>query len=176
MSSRRVRGFTTLAVFAMLSGCGDPPPEKAAVPANAPKPTTAPKAAALSSQMVAAVSAGKSASAIGVHFALGSAPAANKPLPVQIVLVTHQKFATLSAHFEGHDGLEVSMGADFGPVNDIAEEKSIEHQLMLLPTKEGMFMVTVSVDSVADEGNAVRIFSIPVIVGAASAAETSAPK
>ena len=67
-------------------------------------------------------------------------------------------------------------GEDFGPVNDVPPEKPLSHQLMLLPAKEGMFMVTAMVDTLSDEGNVIRIFSIPVVVGPAQAAETPAPK
>src|SRR5262245_44284053 len=132
MTNRRLAALAALAVFGMLSGCGDPPPEQTAAPATPGKPSNAPKTAELSGQMVAAVSSGKSASAIGVHFALGSAPTVGKPLPVQIAFVPHQKYATVSAHFEGHEGLEVSLGNDFGPVSDVEAEKSLSHQLMLV--------------------------------------------
>ena len=175
MTNRRFGALAAVAVFGLLSACGDPPPEQAAAKTT-DKPSKSPKAAELSGQMVAAVSAGKSASALGVHFALGGAPTVAKPLPVQIVFIPHQKFAFLRAHFEGHDGIEVSMGADFGPVNDVEQEKQLSHQLMLVPTKEGMFMVTVSVDSMGDDGNVVRIFSIPVIVGPPDAAAAAPPK
>jgi hypothetical protein len=47
---------------------------------------------------------------------------------------------------------------------------------MLLPAREGMFMVTASVDTLGDEGNVVRIFSIPVVVGPAQPAEAPAAK
>jgi hypothetical protein len=176
MTNRRVSALAALAVFGALSGCGDPPPEETKAPASTAKPSNVPKPAELSNQMVAAVSAGKSASAISVHFALGAAPTVAKPLPVQIEIVPHQKFATVSAHFEIHEGLEMPMGGDFGPVNDVDEEKSLSHQLMLLPTKEGMFMITVSVDTVSDEGNVVRIFSIPVIIGPEQAAAATPAK
>ncbi len=173
MTDRRVRALAVLAGFGVLAGCGDPPPEQAKAPATT-KPSKAPKPAELSSQMVAAVSAGKSSSAISVHFALGEAPSVAKPLPVQIAIVPHQEFNSVRAHFESHDGLEMPMGEDFGPVNDVDPEKALSHQLMLLPGKEGMFMVTVSVDTVAEDGNVVRIFSIPVIVGPAERASAPA--
>jgi hypothetical protein len=47
---------------------------------------------------------------------------------------------------------------------------------MLLPSREGMFMVTATVDTLSDEGNVVRIFSIPVVVGPAQPASAPVPK
>jgi hypothetical protein len=95
---------------------------------------------------------------------------------VKIAIVPHEPFATVRVHFESHDGLTMPEGEDFGPVNDVQPEKPLSHQLTLLPAKEGMFMVTAAVDTLGDEGNVIRIFSIPVVVGPAQAAATPAPK
>ena len=175
MSSGRVLALTACALFAALSACGDQAPEKSAT-STGPAPAAKPKVAALPSEMVAAVAAGKSAGAVSVHFALGSPPAVATPLPVQIAIVPHKPFVTVSVHFESHDGLTIPMGEDFGPVSDVEPDKAIAHQLMLLPNKEGMFMVTASVDTVGDEGNVVRIFSIPVVVGPTQTPAAPAPK
>jgi len=72
--------------------------------------------------------------------------------------------------------LTMPVGEDFGPVNDVAPEKPLTHELMLLPSREGMFMVTATVDTLSDEGNVVRIFSIPVVVGPAQPASAPVPK
>jgi hypothetical protein len=122
------------------------------------------------------VAAGKSSTAISVHFALASPPTVATPLPVRIAIVPHEPFATVSVHFESHDGLTMPEGENFGPVNDVSPEKPLSHQLMLLPAKEGMFMVTAMVDTLSDEGNVVRIFSIPVVVGPAQSTTTPAPQ
>jgi hypothetical protein len=173
MNSRRVLALTMLACLVPLAGCEDPPPAPANT-APAAKPATATKAAQLSSQMVAAVSSGTGASAIGVHFALEAAPAVATPLPVQIAIVPHREFETVQVYFENHEGLAMPSGRTFGPVNNVKAEKALTHQLVLLPGSEGMFMVTVSVETMSDEGNVVRIFWIPVIVNPAKPA-TPAP-
>jgi hypothetical protein len=175
MSSSRVLALTVAALFAALAGCGDPAPEQQALP-TAPTPAAKPKAAELPSEMVAAVAAGKSANAVSIHFALGSPPAVATPLPVKIAIVPHKPFATIRVHFESHDGLTIPMGGDFGPASDVEPDKALSHQLMLLPDREGMFMVTASVDTVGDEGNVIRIFSIPVVVGPAQPTAAPAPK
>jgi hypothetical protein len=175
MSSSRALALAASALIAALVGCSDPAPEQAAT-TSAPKPAAKPKAAELPSEMVAAVAAGKSASAVSIHFALGSPPTVGTPLPVQIAIVPHKPFATVRVHFESHDGLTIPVGGDFGPASDAEPDKPLSHQLMLLPAKEGMYMVTASVDTVGDEGNVIRIFSIPVVVGPAQPAAAPAPK
>ena len=175
MISSRVLALSVAVLFAALAGCGDPAPEQQALP-TAPKPAAKPKVAQLPNEMVAAVAAGKSADAVSIHFALGSPPTVSTPLPVQIAIVPHKPFTTVRVHFESHDGLTIPMGADYGPAGDIEPDKPLMHQLMLLPAKEGMFMVTASVDTLGEEGNVIRIFSIPVIVGPAQPAAAPAPK
>jgi len=175
MSSSRVLALSASALFAALAGCGDPAPEQPAT-STLPKAVPKPKLVALPSEMVAAVAAGKSANAISIHFALGGPPTVSTPLPVQIAIVPHRAFTTVRVHFESHDGLTIPMGSDFGPANDAEPDKPLSHQLMLLPAKEGMFMVTASVDTLGEEGNVIRIFSIPVIVGPAQPAAAPAPK
>ncbi|HEY6124424.1 MAG TPA: hypothetical protein VIV63_07215, partial [Steroidobacteraceae bacterium] len=91
-------------------------------------------------------------------------------LPVEVALVPHQKFTMLRVHFETHEGLTIATGDTYGPVTDVSSEKPLTHPLVLLPSKEGMFMVTVAVETEGDEGNITRIFSIPVIVSASAAA------
>jgi hypothetical protein len=152
MSSGRVLALTVSALFAALAGCGDPAPEQTATTSGAPKPAARPKGADLPSEMVSAVAAGRNASVISIHFALASPPAVSTPLPVQIAIVPHEPFQTVSVHFEGNEGLTMPLGEDFGPVSDVKPEKPLSHQLMLLPAKEGMFMVTASVNTVGDEG------------------------
>jgi len=174
MIRNRVTALMALACVVSLAGCGDPPAEENAASSGATKPGAAPKAATLSNQMVAAVSASKNSTAVGVHFALEATPTVATPLPIQIAIVPHQDFDSVRAHFESQEGLAMPVGEDFGPVNDVDAEKSLTHQLVLLPGKEGMYMVTVSVDTHNEDGNIVRIFSIPVIVGPAHAATPAA--
>ena len=176
MSNCRVLALTVSALFAALAGCSDPTPEQSTAPSGTATPAKKPKGEALPSEMVAAVAAGRQSTAIGIYFALASPPTVATPLPVKIAIVPHAAFATVRVHFESHDGLTMPTGEDFGPVNDAIPEKPLSHQLTLLPAKEGMFMVTAIVDTLSDEGNVVRIFSIPVVVGPAQPAEAPAAK
>jgi hypothetical protein len=160
-----MKGRVLSAVFAcaLLGSCGDAPTpqaQKAAPDASPAKPKTA----ALASDMVAAVSAGKGTPAVSVHFALGATPAVGMALPVKIAIVPRRPFSTLQAHFEAQDGLVMSEGEDFPPQQTVEPEKVLDHQLMLQPTREGVLMVTVAVETESDEGSVTRIYSIPLIV------------
>lgn len=167
MSCRRPAALAVVACLCVLAGCDDAPSEKAQVAPEAAKGPAAPKVANLSSQMVAAVSSGKAASAISVHFALGAPPTVGRPLTVKIAIVPHRKFRSVRAHFESHDGLTLTAGDVYGPKEDADSETSLEHELVLTPEKEGVLMVTTLVETEGDEGSVSRVFTIPVVVGPA---------
>lgn len=158
--------FVALAGCVLLAGCDNSPSEAEVTTTPNPKPS-APKPAKLADQMVAAVSHGKSASVLGVHFSLGSTPTVNQDLPVEIALVPHEKFTSLSVHFDGPEGITVASGDSFGPKADVEPEKALTHQLMLRPTSEGVFMIGATVETEGSDGTVSRIYSIPVIVGPA---------
>jgi hypothetical protein len=63
--------------------------------------------------------------------------------------------------------LVATSGDNFGPETNPESETALLHQLVLLPTREGMFVVTSSVETEGDDGNVTRIFSIPIIVAPA---------
>jgi hypothetical protein len=171
----RVFALVAVASACLLAACDGAPPEQPQAASGA-NPAPPPKTARIANNMVAAVSAGKAATAISVHFALGKVPSVGMALPVEIAIVPHRKFAAVAAHFEGPDGLKVTVGEDFGPSTDVDAETSIQHQLVLLPAREGVFMMTASVDTRSEEGDVTRIFSIPVIVGPAQPAAAPAEK
>jgi hypothetical protein len=163
----RRAAIAALVSVGALNACDDAPPEpqKSAPVVNKIDPP--PKVANLSKDMVAAVSAGKAANVISVHFALRAPPTVNTPLPVEVAIVPHRSFSSIRAHFDSQDGLPATAGENFGPRTDVETETALIHQLVLLPSKEGMFMVTSSVDTEGEDGNVTRIFSIPIIVAPA---------
>jgi len=164
--------IVALSVSLPLASCGDSAPEKSAEVKTAP----APKAAKLNDNMVAAVSAGKSAAVVGVYFALGNAPTIDSALPIDIAIVPHQDFIALQARFSTQsEGLRLMSGDLLQRVANIEAESSLEHKLVLMPKKEGVYMVTVNLETEDSEGSVSRIFSIPVIVAPAGSATAEAP-
>ncbi len=167
----RVGGFVlAFAACSLISACGESPESSADTSATATaKPAI--KAGELPPEMVAAVAAGKTASAIGVHFALKSAPTVGQTLQADIALVPHQVFQSIRARFEPQEGMVISGGRELEPQKGIKPEQIISHRIVLEPAREGILMVTAAVETEGDEGSTVRIFSIPVIVHSAAAAE-----
>jgi hypothetical protein len=161
--------FAAVSAGVLLAGCGDPPSETAGKAAPAAAKPTGPKPATAGAQMVAAVAASKSANALGVYFSLGNVPKVATALPVDISVITRQDFSSLQAHFESQDGLTMVSGDDLARRTDVKAESTIPHQLVLMPSRDGVYMLTVNVDTEGKEGIVSRIFSIPVIVAPAAA-------
>jgi hypothetical protein len=178
MSSPGIRAslVVALASCVLLAACDSstenaPPPTSAA-----PAPKVAPKPKArLADQMVAAVSQGKNATAVGVHFMLGSAPVANQDLPLQIAIVPHEKFMSLRLTLTGQQGITVVSGGAFGPKTEVEPEKAFIHEVVLRPASEGVFTIGATVETEGGDGMVSRDYSIPVIVApqAAPAAGTA---
>jgi hypothetical protein len=179
MFAARFRVLLLAALSACVSvSCGDSAPDPAN-PANPANPGTAKTSARKSSvveNMVAAVSAGKSATAVGVHFSLGDAPSVGKALSMDIVVLPHVEFSSLRARIESQSGLTLISGDNIAPMSGVDAEKAIRHKVVLMPESEGVYMITVSLETEGSEGTVSRIFSIPVIVTPSSGTPaTSAP-
>jgi hypothetical protein len=168
--SRAGRRATTIAVLAcaLVTACNEAPPVETSAGAGEAAPPRD-KLAELPAQMVTAVSAGRAADIISVHFTLEAAPSVGQPLPVQIAIVPHRSFAAVRALFEAPDSLGMSAGREFDSDKKVDAEAVLKHKLVLQPTQEGVFLVTAAVDTEGTDGLVTRIYSIPVIVHPAGA-------
>ncbi len=160
------RGHVLLAVFAcaVLGACDDAPPPAGTSGAPTARTADAPKADLVPRDMVAAVPAGKAASGVTVHFALRATPEVDRTLPVDIAIVPRQKIDSLRAHFEPQGGLTLVTGKDLEPARNIDAEKLLTHKLVLTPHQDGLFMVTVIVETEEERGSITRVFYVPVMV------------
>lgn len=156
-----------LAVLACgaVAACGDKAPPKPAANAN-PGAAAKPKnnLADLPANMVSAVSVGKTADRISVHFAVEELPAVGKPFPVAIAVVPHSPFASVHASFAAPDSIVLATGEKLDEVKDVKPETVLSHKLVLQPRQEGVFLVTAVVETEGEEGTVTRVYSIPLIV------------
>jgi hypothetical protein len=163
--------LAALACGSLIAACGDSPPEEAATPgANAKK---ASPVAGLPPEMVSAVSSGRSSTVISLHFALGKSPLVDQALPVDIAIVPHRDFTSVRGHFQGGEDMAVTVGNEMEVANNAKPESVIKHQLVLLPRKEGVYMISATIETESPtEGTVSRVYSLPMIV---AATETATP-
>jgi hypothetical protein len=158
-------------LLAACDGSGEPTEN----PSTVAKPKAVPKVVGLEPDMVAAVSSGKTAAMLSVHFAIRAVPAVDHPLAVDVAIVPQRDFTAWRAHFESRDGLPMTSGESFGPRGDSPKETALTHELTLRPTKEGLFMITAVVETEGEDGTVTRVFSIPVIVSPPEPAPAPTP-
>lgn len=159
----------------LLAACGGDAPEKSAGGKSKNAADSAPKPASVTDNMVAAVSSGKTANAVGVYFMLGSSPAVGTALPIDIAILPHMDFTSLRARLDSPGGgMTLISGDNLAPVADLKAEKAVEHKVVFMPQKAGVYMVSVNVETDGSEGMVSRIFSIPVIVAPVGGSEAPA--
>jgi hypothetical protein len=158
--------FTAVLAGAFATACDDAPAPKAPASTATPAPAKS-KLAELPPHMVAAVSSGRTAEAISVHFALEAAPAIGKELPVTVAIVPHRPFASIRALFQGPESLGMSSN-HFEQRKDVGSEVVFTHRFTLQPTEEGVFLITAAVDTEGEDGQLTRIYSIPIIIHSAA--------
>jgi hypothetical protein len=148
---------------ALASACDDAPPAKSAS-GGAPASKTQKAEAQVPPSMVSAVSASKTAALIGVHFKLEAPPVVGKPVGVEIAIIPHRQFNALHAIFETPGAVILAMGDRFDAPGAVKAETVFSHKVVVQPTQEGVFLITVAVESESEEGTVTRLYSIPVIV------------
>lgn len=166
--------LATLAVSWLLTACHDSAPDAPAKPAAAGGNSKAPKTSELGVDMIAAVAPESSSAVIGMYFALTKAPVINEGFPLDIVIVPHREFSSVSVHFFSQNGLTLVSGDSTVPLPDAKPEKAIKHQLVLMPAQEGLYMISATVETTGVDGTVSRMFSIPVVVTSPDAAPPAA--
>jgi hypothetical protein len=119
--------------------------------------------------LVSAVSGGVEEGPVGLKFQLGQRPVAGQPVVITLRLVANQALDHLEARFHADDGLEVTQGGDFDPQGHLDAGAAVDHNLTLLPGRDGIYTVMATVTSGTADAAISRSFVIPIVVGAAVA-------
>lgn len=175
---RRGQLLSVLFACALVGACDDAPTTTRKTDSGATSTPAALRADEVPADMVAAVPAGKTASGINVHFALRATPQVGRALPVDVAIVPRERFQSLRARFEPQAGLTVSSGNTLAPIPEVAADKPVSHHVELHPERDGLFMLTATVETEDSAGATTRVFYIPVMVNppdGGAAAATSEP-
>lgn len=163
--SRAVFGVTATLV---LVGCGsESEPEAAASAAPAPPPAQAapaPVATDPTAKMARAVGAGKPGAAVDIKYEFLARPEAGKPMELEVALIPSAGVDSMDATFSGMEGITLAgnLTASFGAVK---AGEPYKHVLSVLPNSNGVFYVTVSVNTQIGGATLGKTFSIPFVVG-----------
>ncbi|MEP7244638.1 MAG: hypothetical protein ABI885_13300, partial [Gammaproteobacteria bacterium] len=153
-----------LGLSAALSGCGGSSDPAAAAKGKNAK--NAANAADSHPDMVAAVSSGKTAGTVELHFAIAERPIAGQAVDIRIVITPREELEQIVARFQGSDAIEVVQGTETGRLERPVRGVDIPHTLTVKPKADGVYSIQAIILSDSETQSVARTFSIPIIVGA----------
>ena len=138
--------------------------------AGAPGHAAAAPADPLAADLVEAVSASHSTGPVDLKFALRRRPVAGQPLTVRLRLSLSSSLDRVEARFHSDDGLDIRAGSTLEPLERPAAGVNVEHDLVVVPEREGVYSLMATVTTTSQSESVSRSFSIPILVDPAAAA------
>lgn len=169
-----------IGLLGLLSACSkDPEPAASAATADAtaqaaqPVQPAAPAAPDPTEKMARAVGNGKPGAAVDIKYEFVSRPEVGKAVELQLALIPSAGVDSMNATISGMDGLTLAgpLTASFATVK---AGEAYKHNVSVLATRNGVFYITVSVDTEIGGATLGRTFAIPFVAGAAVAQEKPA--
>jgi hypothetical protein len=133
----------------------------------------APASGELTAGMVEATSQGKGQAPVALKFDLLQRPTMGQPLEIAIALAPRIPASPAIVEVTGSDGLKLAAGDGHIEFPAVEAGQVYRHSIKVTPTVEGVLLMTLSVSLKHDEITDSRVFSLPLIVGANSTADTS---
>ncbi len=174
-----VRRLACIGLMAVLSACSkDPEPAATADTAAAPPPAQVsqpalPAAPDPTDKMARAVGNGKPGAAVDIKYEFASRPEVGKAVELSIALIPSAGVDSMNATIGGMDGITLagSLSASFSTVK---AGEPYRHSVSVLANRNGVFYITVSVDTQIGGATLGRTFAIPFVAGASVAEEKPA--
>ena len=172
----RLITFFSISAFALLSACGsEPEPDVAATTATpTPAPAAADKPADPTLRMARAVGNGKPGAAVDIKYEFVSKPSVGAPTELQVAFIPNAGVDSLDATISGMEGVTLA-GTLTASFADVEPGKPYIHTISLLPDRNGVFYITVAVNTQIGGSSLGRTFSIPFVVGNPPAQKKAEP-
>lgn len=176
----QLRNFFWVAALVALSACGsksEPGSEAQSADAAAPVAKAKPAVAAPADptdKMARAVGNGKPGAAVDIKYDFLARPEAGKPVELEVALIPSAGVDAMDVTFSGMEGVTLAgtLTASFGSVK---AGEPYKHTLSLLPDHNGVFYVTVTVNTQISGASLGRTFAIPFVVGTTPVQQKAAP-
>jgi hypothetical protein len=162
-----------LAVAVALAGCSFGESEGAQSASGTPVR----KPVAQDSEMVAAVSAGRSdeKGLVDMRFALSKRPKVGEPVDIEVSLTPSVALERLFVRFQAVEGLQIVSGGQTEQLENAASGLAIGHKVTVLPKSDGIFYITAVVVADSEKDSISRTFSIPLVAGEGLSPAPTAP-
>lgn len=157
----------------LLAACGSKSEPEAAV-AAAPKPVDAPAAGDPVHKMARAVGNGKPGAAVVIRYEFAAKPSVGAPTEVEVAFIPNVGVDSLDATITGMDGVTIA-GPATASFTKVESGKPYTHTVSVLPDRNGVFYLSVVVNTQIGGSTLARTFSIPFVVGNVSVQQKAAP-
>ena len=159
----------------MLAACGSKEEAPPAPATDAPKQAAQPKPAAPAvadptDKMARAVGNGKPGAAVDIKYEFASKPEVGKPVQLEVALIPSAGVDSLEATFSGMEGITLA-GPLTATLNSAKAGEPYKHSLSVLANQNGVFYITVSVNTQISGASLGRTFSIPFVAGSLTAVQ-----
>ncbi|HTV95058.1 MAG TPA: hypothetical protein VME42_03630 [Steroidobacteraceae bacterium] len=134
-----------------------------------------PSAQQQTSDMVEAVTEGKSQAPIGLKFDLRQRPTEGEPLEVVIALLPQVAGSPATIEVSASEGLTLAPEEARFQFQSVEAAQVYRHGIKVIPTAQGLVLLTFSVSLQHDQSSDTRVFSVPILVGAAPGSSAAAP-
>jgi hypothetical protein len=163
------KAFLCVTSVVLLAACNSKPAsEEAGAKAAKPKPAAAAKPAVAvndsTAKMARAVGNGKPGAAVDIKYDILARPAAGTPVQVDVALIPGPGVDSMEATFTGMDGITLA-GSLTASFPEVKSGETYKHTLSLLPDRNGVFYITVAVNTQMAGNTLGRTFSLPFVVG-----------
>jgi hypothetical protein len=129
-----------------------------------------PDAQQLTAGMVEAVTQGKTQAPMDLKFDLLERPIPGEPLEVALALLPQTDARSATIAVTGSDGLTLDPGEGQFEFAAIEAAQVYRHRIIVTPSGEGLYLLTLTVSLQHDLTSDSRVFSVPILVGPAAAA------
>jgi hypothetical protein len=160
----------TLCALAALAACHrnsstSSPVLKSGAHAKAPAAPPPKRTAREQTQdMVEAATLGKSQAPVGLKFEVLQRPVQGQPLEIGIALLPQVPARSATIEVTGSEALQIGAGENQIEFAEVEPDEVYRHSIKLIPTAEGVFLVTLNVSLKHDQMADSRVFSVPIIV------------
>jgi len=146
--------------FGSHSGAAQTPGGDAKPPTHVSKPVEA------NDDMVTAASASKGQGPITLKFALRQRPEIGQPVELDLEAIPNATIDRVTVSLRADEGLTVSDGAHWDPVDRPEVGVPFGHSMTLVPSRDGVFSVVVTVLTDTEAQSVTRSYLVPVVAGA----------
>jgi hypothetical protein len=180
MISRRPVLPLSVLICALIACGGDQESVKTSAPTVAASPAAGAAAPdkgveEATRDMVAGVTAGKSAGLVELKFKLKSRPEIGQPLTIEVALLPNTAAEVMRATFSATEGLTVGTSEVPAEYQRVQPGSIYRHEVSVVPREHGVYFVSATVMVQTDTGEVFRTFSIPVVIGVPPESEAAAP-